>query len=198
MTPPWYFPRAVGIVGFARAGKDTAGQKFTRLGYRQYALADPLKTMARHLNAEVDSLVAAHGWEVAKDLDPGVRQYLVKLGSAGRRAFVEGEDFWIRQALARVGTDYPVFTDVRFLNEARLLREQYPTAMLVRINRPEHGPSSSFESEVPLIDVDVEVTNDGDKEDLWFKVGEAFFDRIADHTTEQMSLFSRKLEKQGA
>lgn len=195
MTPPWYFPRAVGIVGYARVGKDTTGQKFCRLGYKQYALADPLKAMARYLNGELDVMVSAWGWEEAKDRDPGVRAYLVKLGTAGRRAFVEGEDFWIRQALARVGNDYPVFTDVRFVNEARLIREQYPTALLVRVNRPGFGPSSSFENEVPLIDVDIEVDNDGDKEDLWFKVGEAFFDRIADHTNEQMSLFSRRLEK---
>lgn len=196
MKIPWYYPRAVGIVGYARVGKDTAGQKFCRMGYKQYALAGPLKDLACQLNTELDVLVQAHGWEAAKDREPGVREYLVKLGTAGRRAFVEGEDFWIRQALARVGADdYPVFTDLRFVNEARLVREKYPTALLVRVNRPGYGPSSAFENEVPLIDVDLELENDGDREDLWFKVGEAFYDRIADSTNAQMSLFSRQLEE---
>lgn len=193
MKMQWYYPRAVGVCGFARVGKDTTGQRFTRLGYKQYALADPLKSLARRLNGEIESMVQAHGWEAAKDKDPGVREFLVKLGTAGRQTFAEGENFWIDQAFKRVRDgDYPVFTDVRFINEAKLLRDKYPGALLVRVNRPGYGPSSSFEDEVPLIDVDLEVDNDGDVEDLWFKIGEAFFDRIAEHTTEQMELFSRR------
>lgn len=194
MKTPWYYPRAIGVCGFARVGKDTAGQRIQRLGYKQYALADPLKALALRLNGEMQVLVQAHGWEHAKSV-PGVREYLVKLGTAGRQTFIEGENFWIDQALRRVGTEYPVFTDLRFLNEAKKLREAFPGAYIFRITRPGFGPSSSFEDEVPLIEVDAEIENDGDVEDLHFRVGEAFFDHIKDHTNEQMSLFSRKLER---
>lgn len=163
-----------------------------------FALADPLKALALELNPPIPNpqmrlsqLVRMDGWEAAKSV-PGVREYLVKLGTAGRHAFVEGENFWIEQAMRRVGEDYPVFTDIRFLNEAKLLRERFPGALLIRISRPGYQASSPFEDEVPLIPVDLEIVNDGDVEDLWFKVSEAFFDRIKDNTTEQMELFARK------
>lgn len=199
MKIPWYYPRAIGVCGFARVGKDTAGQRIHSLGYKQFALADPLKALALEVNPRVGEtmndplagLVHNYGWEDAKSY-PGVREFLVKLGTAGRQTFAEGENFWIEQAFKRVGDDYPVFTDIRFLNEAALLRERFPGAVLLRITRPDYGPSSSFEDEVPLIPVDVEFENDENIEDLHFKIGEWFFDYIADHTTEQMSLFERR------
>lgn len=198
MKIPWYYPRAIGVCGFARVGKDTAGRRIRSLGYKPFALADPLKALTLHLNPEIDGLnhgltplVDECGWEAAKSW-PGVREYLVKLGTAGRQTFAEGENFWIEQAFKRVGESYPVFTDIRFLNEAKLLRERFPGAVVLRITRPGFGPSSSFEDEVPLIPADVEFVNDGEIEDLHFKLGEWFFDYIAEHTTEQMSLFQRR------
>lgn len=199
----WYEPEFVGIVGSSRVGKDTTGRVFAEMGYKRVALADPLKEMAWSLNPILRATFTmtnvteggheypeAYGirlrtmvgkntqaaWEAAKDNWPEVRQFLIDLGTAGRSTFAENVDFWVNRALERA--DGPtVFTDIRFLNEAARLRATKPT-FLIRITRPGHEPSE-FEQEVPRIPVDATVDNDGDVDDLGFKVREAYFDWLA-------------------
>lgn len=191
---PWYHPTAVAITGFARAGKDSCGNVLVDFGYTPVALAGPLKELAFRADyymprqgVLLSTVIAMHGWEEAKNRYPEVREYLVALGTAGRMVFAEGEDFWISQALARAGS-YPVFTDVRFHNEAAAIRRQYPGAFFVRVERPGLSASSGFENEVPDIQVDQVVHNDGDLDDLAFKVKDAFVDHLATVETAQQTL----------
>jgi hypothetical protein len=164
----------IGIVGRARAGKDTAGRFFVDgHGYRRVALADPLKEAALALDpiVEVDGSydyyrlsenVAEFGWERAKE-DAEVRRTLQYLGAAMRAVDPE---IWLRAALAKAQEANEqgvpvVITDVRYRNEAAsLVRAGFH---LIHINRP-GIPQLDHESERDLGPEDARymVQNDGD------------------------------------
>jgi hypothetical protein len=171
----------IGIIGRARAGKDTAGKFFVDgHGYRRVALADPLKEAALDLDPIIDlspydvygfqaaevrrlaDLVRWSGWEAAKEI-PEVRRTLQYLGAAMRAVDPE---IWLRAALATAQEANEqgvpvVITDVRYRNEAAsLVRAGFH---LIHINRP-GIPQLDHESERDLGPEDARymVQNDGD------------------------------------
>lgn len=93
----------IGLIGRARAGKDTVGAWLTEnRGYERVAFADPLKAAALKLNpiTEVDATgeyyrlasdVSEFGWERTKDETPEVRRILQELGASIRTIDPE---FW--------------------------------------------------------------------------------------------------------
>ncbi|MFB7479561.1 hypothetical protein ACFUEM_08575 [Streptomyces anulatus] len=141
----------IGIIGRARAGKDTAGQWLVdNRGYRRIGFADPLKEAALKLDpiigTDTDDLVVEGarlgetvrfwGWERAKEIGD-TRRILQELGAAVRAI---DEDFWLRAAMKRVQeaneSGVPaVITDVRYPNEAASLRRG--GFHLVYIERPD-------------------------------------------------------------
>jgi hypothetical protein len=167
----------IGIIGRARAGKDTAGKFFVDgHGYRRVALADPLKEAALRLDPIVDHkwegsqlvpvrlarFVRNWGWERAKETSE-VRRILQELGAAMRAV---DEEVWLHAALKKVrdANDFGVpvvITDVRYRNEAAsLVRAGFH---LIHINRP-GVPQLDHESERDLGPEDARymVQNDGD------------------------------------
>ncbi|MEU1254794.1 hypothetical protein ABZ445_16090 [Streptomyces chartreusis] len=171
----------IGIIGRARAGKDTAGKFFVDgHGYRRVGFADALKDVALKLDPIVDlspydvdgfqaaevrrlaDLVRWSGWEVAKET-PEVRRILQELGAAMRAV---DEEVWLRAALTKAheanDAGVPVvITDVRYRNEAAsLVRAGFK---LLHINRP-GIPQLDHESERDLGPEDARylVQNDGD------------------------------------
>ena len=129
----------IGITGHAQHGKDTTGQFLvTSYGFKRYAFADQLRSMALTLNPIIYSegpevvttrladLVQSAGWDVAKK-DPEVRRFLQVLGTEAVRDHL-GEDAWVDSLDKRLNDDDltrdsdVVITDVRFLNEVRFIR----------------------------------------------------------------------------
>src|SRR5690606_14013507 len=92
----------IGIAGKKRSGKDTVAKALEPFGYQRVGFADELKKMALEINpviaAEEDAsnwppspiavrlgdMVAALGWEDAKDDTPEVRKFLQELGTSVR------------------------------------------------------------------------------------------------------------------
>ncbi|MET9126909.1 hypothetical protein [Streptomyces sp. NPDC004528] len=167
----------IGIIGRARAGKDTAGKFFVDgHGYRRVGFADALKEAALALDPIVGTdesalmyegerlteFVRFWGWETAKN-DPEVRRTLQHLGAAVRAV---DEEIWLRAALAKVQEANEqgvpvVITDVRYRNEAAsLVRAGFH---LIHISRP-GIPQLDHESERDLGPEDARylVQNDGD------------------------------------
>lgn len=167
----------IGIIGRARAGKDTAGKFFVDgHGYRRVAFADALKEAALRLDPIVDHIwqgdqllpfrlsryVRRVGWENAKDFRE-IRRTLQELGASMRGV---DEEVWLRAALAKVrdanDDGVPcVITDVRYRNEAAsLVRAGF---YLIHVNRP-GVPQLDHESERDLGPEDARylVQNDGD------------------------------------
>ncbi|MGW7434694.1 deoxynucleotide monophosphate kinase family protein [Streptomyces sp. NPDC054849] len=173
----------VGLAGFARSGKDSAAQVLVEGGWRRDAFADRLKTFLYRQNPLVTTypdvppvrlvnLVAAYGWDGAKEKFPEVRRLLHATGTDAGRVTL-GEDVWV-DALLR---DYEaerealVVSDVRFPNEARAIRAL--GGVVIWIERPGVGPAKdanglTFTSEVALRNwqFDATLVNDGDLDDL--------------------------------
>ncbi|MFE7463074.1 hypothetical protein ACFU6R_03080 [Streptomyces sp. NPDC057499] len=173
----------VGIAGYARSGKDSAAKALVEGGWRRDAFADRLKAFLHRQNpliptrpdaapARLVSLIAAHGWDGAKEKFPEVRRLLHATGTDAGRVTL-GEDIWV-EALLR---DYEperealVISDVRFPNEARAVRAA--GGVTIWIDRPGIGPAKDehgrpYPSEVALKNwkFDAVLTNDSTLEDL--------------------------------
>lgn len=159
----------VGLAGYARAGKDTAGTYLVgHFGFQRRSFADTLRAVllatdpmvpaGRHATVRGDApsfvplhhLVDMFGWEEAKATEPdsayGVRALLQRLGTdAGRRHL--GENVWVDAAMRDL-PERTVFTDVRFPNEADAIRAA--GGKVVRIVRPGTGPVNDHPSETAL------------------------------------------------
>jgi len=117
----------IGFSGKAQSGKDTAGEYLVREhNFHRVASADALKRIARNI----------FGWNSLKD-EKG-RRFLQELGCTIRNY---DQDYWINLTISEIKKrqntskqENFVVTDVRFLNEARILRDN--GALLVRIERP--------------------------------------------------------------
>ena len=162
----------IGLMGYARAGKDTAARHMP--GWQRLAFADPLKrdvlpfcSAFYHINplncdeaqkAVIRPIMVAHG-RIMRDLDP---------------------DWWI-DALAvdmrRLTPGLPaVITDCRYPNEARWVKGQ--GGVVVVIHRPSIGPANeeeraSIEEALCQRLHGAIVVNDGTPEELGPRVLEA-------------------------
>jgi hypothetical protein len=184
----------IGLIGRARAGKDTFADHLVMAhGFTKASFAAPLKAAALRLDPLIPVLPAAlgsqrpngifpqpiqlvvqrlsevvrvHGWEEAKDKFPEVRAILQRLGTDAIRKIDDG--FWVRQAVAGLDPDTPtVFTDVRFPNEADMLRSR--GGVLIRIVRPGvmiAGSTHASETALDQYPVDMTVDNTGTHGDL--------------------------------
>ncbi|MEO2133369.1 hypothetical protein [Microbacterium sp.] len=145
--------------------------------------------------------VAELGYDGAKDRYPELRRLLQTEGTDGvrdtlgtkygLRELLDGHDVWTAIAqlridralqyediatyggspLRRVWRELLAFTDVRFLDEAAIIRDN--GGVLVRIIRPSTdsvADAHRSETELDLIEVDHEVVNDGTLDDLAAKV----------------------------
>lgn len=157
----------VGLIGFARAGKDTLAKE---LGYHRIAFADPLKELALYINPLIDggalglmplqSLIEQVGWDKAKETavnsPNGTRPFLQDLGVGVR--LLLGQNTWVEAALAKYDPGQPtVFTDVRFPNEVEAIRGR--GGVIVRVTRLSLNPPNAHVSEslVTTVEPDYEV-----------------------------------------
>lgn len=163
----------IGICGFAQSGKDTAAAALTEIGWTRIAFADPLREGAlgcdpivgyevvkteRRFSApwgrtkavplRLSDLVRAQGWDKAKQ-NPEVRRFLQRYGTEGGR-HVHGPDCWTKIAEDRLACvlasgGRAVITDVRFDNEAEMIRDR--GGLVVRISRPNNKQVNRHVSE---------------------------------------------------
>jgi len=123
----------IGLTGKARAGKDTASAMIEESLYDKEvavtSFAAPLKTGAQALLG----LSYSQLWGDEKDtpidwLGVTPRRVLQTLGTEWGR-YVIDQDIWVKvgmqnaKRLSEEGSDIVVFTDVRFDNEARAIRD---------------------------------------------------------------------------
>lgn len=175
----------IGIGHVARVGKDVAASALSRdLGFQRRAFADKLKELALEADPIVTTqtqttnigagrgrlrwVVQGMGWEEAKNAYPEVRKFLQDLGVGARKVF--GEDFWVKQAVAGIGKQDVVFSDVRFHSEAEAL--QALGGKLIRIDRPGRVAEGHI-SETALVGFegwDAVIVNNGTVQDLEDKV----------------------------
>lgn len=172
--------RHLGLSGRAQAGKDTVGDFLRRTyGYRQYALADPLRKMALDIDPPIAwnavlnepvrlaDAVRKLGWEAVKRDYPEARRFLQRLGSEGIRDHVSPH-YWtdLGRKFIQTSLQPVVITDVRFPEERDMVRRM--GGLWVWIERPGDNPASGHKSEGALDPelADFIVENDGSLDDL--------------------------------
>lgn len=159
-------PLRIGLLGKARAGKDTFGWALcdalrqSGVDARLYSFAAALKAICRVEFGMVekdgpflqDTGVAYRDGDRA--FDRGYNAGLATLAEMGYEVPVRCRkytpDIWLNTALAQVAEDAPevaIFTDVRFPNEAAAMARLY---RVVRTDRDPSGRDDAHISEVAL------------------------------------------------
>lgn len=172
---------AIGVAGYARSGKDTAGDYLaTMYGYTKVAFANPIREALLRLNPTIDvdgyqdvslkTAVETFGWEQLKKTSSHVRPLLQRFGTeVGRDMF--GPDFWVNLAIDSIPDGSKiVFTDVRFPNEAKAIKAI--GGKVWRIDRPGIAAANAHISERALdgYDFDHRITNDHSLAHLYAQV----------------------------
>jgi hypothetical protein len=169
----------IGLTGYAQSGKDTVAKLLVdQFGYTRVAFADKIRDYLYEMNPMVDNIagepiflkerVDRYGWEVAKK-DPHVRRTLQNAGVAARKTF--GDGFWVHEAMKvmlndpRPDMNY-VITDVRFLNEADMIRANNGQLWRVKRIGVEAVNGHVSEHELDGYPVDQIFANNGSIEDL--------------------------------
>ena len=162
----------IGFAGKKESGKSTAAEALLRRGFRRYSFARPIKRMVRLLlrDCGLDQEQLAFHEHHKEDLIPSLgvsfRQLCQTLGTEWGRACVH-PDLWVIAAneyLTGFG-DY-VVDDVRFENEATLIRQS--GGLIIHVRRPGLADDDAHASESGIAwhPVDAVIDNDGDVEQL--------------------------------
>jgi dephospho-CoA kinase len=169
----------IGLSGYAQSGKDEIANILVKeYGYERIAFADSIRDLLGKLTLTLEDgmplemLVRTHDWEYIKKNYPSTRKYLQELGFAARE--VLGEDIWVISVMRKINTPSRkyVITDVRFENEAIMIKQL--GGQIWRIRRNDVGPINDHISEIALDDYkfDQILKNEGSLEDLKQRVDE--------------------------
>jgi hypothetical protein len=149
----------IGLCGYAAAGKDTAARVLIdEFFFQRVAFADPIKAALLALDPLVpgpgedqylrlSEFCQERSWAEVKEY-PEVRRLMQILGTeVGCNLF--DPEIWVKLAeskiLSQLSVGNTVVTDVRFPNEARLIKKL--GGLLVRITRPGYGPVNEHVSD---------------------------------------------------
>jgi len=161
-------PPVIGLVGRAGSGKDTICGFIREMlpTARRLAFADALKD-------ELASVLGVDRSFIDQNKH-ALRGLLQTYGTDYRRQF-SGEDYWVRQAEASLkdcleeGVSPVVFTDVRFENEAELVKNC--GGILLLVQRPVASTRSHASEDLPdKIDPDYTLWNRDSLDDLRLRV----------------------------
>ncbi len=169
-------PRVIGLSGLKQSGKNTLASALEAHGYTTVAYADPLRKLCLDLDPYVatvgnggmvrlSEVIDRYGWDVAKERFPEVRRIMQFLGTEVVRAVKP--DHWIEQMQSVIcDTDQKfVVADIRFENEADLVRQC--GGIVVEVHRPGRiAPVDAHISEAGVV-ADWVVVNSGSREDLF-------------------------------
>lgn len=161
--------KVIAFTGYKKSGKDAAAIAFKQLlvpaTVRQVNFADALKQEVATACGVTVEYINAH-----KDIFRTILQWW---GTDFRRN-LHGQQYWILKWLERVNKlatvpDYVICTDVRFINEADVVRQL--GGHIIRIERPGIvADGHASETEQREIHADFTVHNDGTVEDLKAKI----------------------------
>jgi dephospho-CoA kinase len=163
----------IGLSGYAQSGKDEVAKILvSEYGFTRVAFADKIRELLYEMNPNfrdtlLQQAVDNYGWDEVKK-DQTVRRMMQNLGVGARKLF--GDNFWVAQIFNGYDWDIPtVVTDVRFQNEAYLLKKWTPDdTQIWRVKRPGVEAVNGHISEHDLDDYkfDQILKNEGTLEDL--------------------------------
>lgn len=176
----------IGLCGYAGTGKDTAAKALIDdFNFQRVAFADPIKAALVALDPYIpghadegflrlSEFMHSRSWAEVKEYAE-VRRLMQVLGTeVGRNQF--DPEIWVkiaeRKITSTMSVGHTVLTDVRFPNEARLIKRHGGT--LVRLTRPGYGPVNEHVSDRASESwtYDYQIINDGTVADLHRKVAD--------------------------
>lgn len=131
----------VGFAGKKQSGKSTAAESLAKAGYTRYSFAYPLRAMADHM-LKLLGFDYADRCEIHADkegliqpLGVSIRHVLQTLGTEWGRQLIH-PDLWVMCAEHYLNSvdDDVVIDDVRFENEASLIRRMH--GVVIHLRRP--------------------------------------------------------------
>ena len=178
--------KLLGLAAKARSGKDTVGEYLRdEYNYKLYAFADPIKQAA----SVMFGIPLEHFYDGIHDREIvnqfwgfSPREILQKLGTeAGRNVF--RKDIWLKRGLQEwedhleesSDTGF-IFTDVRFENEATMIREQGGQVVHIIRNDVEEVNDHVSEAGIVVADGDIVIYNNDSLEDLYINVSDILGD----------------------
>jgi hypothetical protein len=177
----------IGIAGAAGSGKDTVADFLVQHhAFCKLSWAGPLKAGLAAMGM-AEPADRADKEKPVPGFDFTWREAAQKLGTEWGRAL--DPNIWIKMAARKLDqhpNNYWVISDVRFSNEADMIRER--GGFIIFVNRPgaelaKLGASESqHASEKGVMvhpDRDVIIINDGTMEDLYLKVEDEYLSRLA-------------------
>lgn len=122
----------IGLAGPKQSGKTAAALKLEKSGFVRHSFATPLKNMTRRLLMDfgysfdrVDNYINSCKELVLPEIGKSARHLMQTLGTEWGRHHINN-DLWVmaaRKSLERCEDNLIVFDDVRFENEATMIRE---------------------------------------------------------------------------
>jgi len=169
----------IGLTGQAQAGKDTVAAiirqlyDYSPVAVHKLALADPVKDTTAAMFAVDRGLLDTQEGKASYDEDWGLtlREMAQLVGTEVGRNI--RSDLWLKRWMMdaeRIIADLytpnlVIVPDVRYLNEAKMLRDHYD-ATIVKIVRPDIESEDTHESEQITVVPDETIINDGHVGDL--------------------------------
>ena len=185
----------IGLVGRLKNGKSSAASRLVmQHGYEMLKFAGPLKAALRAMGLN-DEMIEGKLKETPLDMLCGKspRWAMQSLGTDwGRKCM--GEDLWVRlwqyKAQALLDNNQRVVCDdVRFLNEARAIREM--GGLLIRVTRPGYDSSSTHASETELLSIETEMVLENDSTlDQLDRSVDAIVNYLAEYDIKKMKMLS--------
>jgi len=169
--------KILGLAGYARSGKDTAGDALAELGWKRVAFADALREFSYKLNplimgewgnvTQLRWIIDEYGWNGYKRTQwaDGIREHLQVLGTECGRELIS-QNIWVDATFNRMDPDGKyVISDMRFPNEASAVLAH--GGSVLRIVRPGVGPANGHKSETALDDWEMDaIVNGGTQEEF--------------------------------
>jgi len=164
----------IGFAGKKQSGKSTAAAELVKSGFTRVSFADGIKDMASLLllqcgytKQEVFEIMTGDKELVIAEIGKSLREILQTLGTEWGRELIHS-DLWVivmRNRLGMMADRYLVFDDVRFENEAAMIRDM--GGLIVHVDRLcEDVDAHASEVGINNADGDEFIDNDGSLEDF--------------------------------
>lgn len=170
----------IGFTGYKQAGKTTSAKAIKSYGYRIYSFADPIRKLCRALGITKKYYSTDKDAPIPHLGKKSARYIMQTIGTDWGRTMVS-DTIWLDMMDRRLGDAYKkkfliCIDDVRFDNEARLIRDR--GGVVIRILRGD-TQSDTHISEAGVSDdlVDVNIENMSSVTDLSETLEEIIHDR---------------------
>ena len=162
----------IGFAGRGESGKSTAAAYLSlEYGYMEFNFGDPLKLAVAALVGEDPEIY--YSQEGKAEIIPWLgitrRKFMQKLGTEGVRDCID-QAFWTKrmeQNISGLEDSHVVIGDVRFKNEAKLIKDMGGVIILLK---RDGGFDCDHPSEKMDFEVDTFINNNGDLVELFLKL----------------------------